>query len=259
MSRAAPASRLRATGLLAASGAALAAALFGGCSDAETGPIVVRGTAVDHGRALFDDPTVAGTEFNQYSCSTCHTGESAEDDLIRPGGSLRGVTKRPSFWAGQEIDLLRAVNACLYWFMLVDEPWTAEDEQARALYAYLESISQGPEGTEARPFTVVLNIADLPPGDAKRGADAYRRACAECHGEVHTGMDRLVNRAPVLPDQTLDDHPLGEYTADERRLVFVEKARHGAFISYTGQMPPFSLEALPDEDMADILQYLDLY
>jgi thiosulfate dehydrogenase len=243
--------------VLAASG--LAAALFGGCADQDPDPKIVRGTAVDHGRAIFDDPTIAGTEFNQYSCSTCHTADGADDDIVRPGGSLRGVTKRPYYWAGQEVDLLRAVNDCLYWFMLVDEPWTAEDEDARALYAYLESISQGTEGTGPAPFTVVLTIQDLPPGDAGRGADAYRRACAECHGEVHTGADRLVDRAPVLPDQTLADHPLGKYTADEQRLVFVEKARHGAFISYTGQMPPFSLEVLPDEDMADILQYLKLY
>ena len=41
--------------------------------------------------------------------------------------------------------------------------------------------------------------------------------------------------------------------------MFVEKVRHGAFLSYTGTMPPFSLEALPDEDLADILSYLDLY
>lgn len=238
---------------------AAASALGAGCGDSTAEPVVEHGTAVDHGRALFEDATVAGTDFNQYSCATCHTGEADDGDVIRPGGSLRGVTKRPSYWAGQELDLLRAINQCLYWFMLKDDAWTAEDVEARAMYAYLESISQGTEGTGAAPFTVVLNIEDLPAGDAKRGAGAYERACAECHGAAHSGMDRLVDRAPILPEQTLQAHPLGEYTEDERRLVFVEKARHGAFISYTGQMPPFSLEALPDEDLADILQFLDLY
>jgi thiosulfate dehydrogenase len=170
-----------------------------------------------------------------------------------------GVTKRPSYWGGQELDLLRSVNACLYYFMLENKPWTAEDEEAKALYAYLDSISQGSEGTAAVPFTVVVAIADLPPGDATRGAAHYARACASCHGPAHTGKDRLVPRAPVLPEQTLKEHPIGDYTATEQRLVFVEKVRHGAFISYSGQMPPLSLEALPDADLADILQYLDLY
>jgi thiosulfate dehydrogenase len=237
----------------------VAGALASGCSgDAE--PIVVHGTAIDHGMAIFQDPAVAGTDLNTYSCATCHSAEGVPAaDVVLPGGSLTGVTKRPYYWAGQELDLLRSINACLYYFMLEDEPWTAEDEQARALWAYLDSISQGPEGTEPTPFTVSVAIADLPQGDATRGEQLYGRACASCHGASHTGADKLVERAPTLPDQTLADHPLGEYTADEQRLVFVEKARHGAFLAYTGTMPPFSLEVLPDEDLADILSYLDLY
>lgn len=238
---------------------AVAAALACGCSG-DPEPVVVQGTAVDHGMAIFQDPGISATDLNTYSCATCHSAEGVPAaDVVLTGGSLDGVTKRPSYWAGQELDLLRAVNACLYYFMLKDEPWTAEDEEAKALYAYLDSISQGTEGTGAAPFTVVLSIADLPEGDAKRGEAAYDRACASCHGAGHTGADKLVERAPTLPEQTLTEHPLGEYTADEQRLVFVEKVRHGAFLSYTGTMPPFSLEALPDEDLADILTYLELY
>lgn len=244
---------------LAVSTCLLAAALASGCSG-EPPPTVIHGTAVDHGMAIFQDPTISGTELNTYSCATCHSAEGIpETDIILPGGSLTGVTRRPYYWGGQEVDLIRAVNACLYYFMLEDTPWTAEDEQARALYAYLDSISQGSEGTGPAEFTVVVSIADLPPGSASRGEETYRRACASCHGSRHAGAGKLVDRAPTLPDQTLEDHPLGEYTADERRMVFVEKARHGAFLAYTGTMPPFSLEALPDEDLADILSYLDLY
>lgn len=235
------------------------AALAAGCSG-EPEPVVEHGTAVDHGKAIFQDPGIAGTELNQYSCATCHSaGDVADPDVLLMGGPLDGVTKRPYYWAGQEVDLLRAVNACLYYFMLRDEPWTADDEEARALYAFLESVSQGSEGTDPAPFTVVQGILDLPPGDAGRGEQAYARACAPCHGARHSGTGKLVERAPALPDQTLSDHPLGEYTADEQRQVFIEKARHGAFLSYTGTMPPFSLESLPDEDLADILAYLDLY
>ncbi len=233
--------------------------LLGGCSDDLAQPVIQGGTAVDHGKVLFSDPGIVGTTVNVYSCSTCHDTGPADPDVLRSGGSLVGVTKRPSYWGGQELDLLRAVNACLYYFMLENTPWTAEDEQARAVFAYLDSISQGSEGTAAVPFTILVSIADLPAGDAIRGAKHYQRACASCHGATHTGKDRLVARAPVLPEQTLGDHPIGQYTAKEQRLVFVEKVRHGGFVSYSGEMPPLSLEALPDSDLADILQYLDLY
>jgi thiosulfate dehydrogenase len=236
--------------------AMLAAALACGCSG-DPEPVVQQGTAIDHGKAIFQDPGVAATELNTYSCATCHSASGVpEVDLLLPGGSLDGVTKRPYYWAGQEVDLLRAVNACLYYFMLKDEPWTKDDEEAKALYAFLESISQGNEGTAPVPFTVVVSIAELPEGDAARGEQIYRLGCAQCHGTKHTGAGRIVERAPILPDQTLLEHPLDRYTPDEQRLVFVEKARHGAFMAYTGTMPPFSLEVLPDEDL---LTYLDLY
>lgn len=238
--------------------APLAALLVSACGG-EPETIVEHGTAADHGRALFSDPGVSGTDSNPYSCATCHSATGIEgSDIVLTGGSLNGVLNRPSYWGGQEVDLLRAVNACLYYFMLKEEPWTAQDEEAKAMYAFLSSISPG-ETADATPFTVVTDIADLPKGDASRGEDAYRRACANCHGTRHAGTGKLVERAPTLPDQTLKDHPLGDYTPDDQRLVFVEKARHGAFLSYTGTMPPFSLESLSDTEMADILTYLDLY
>lgn len=240
-------------------GLATALVMLGGCSNDPVEPVIQRATAIEHGKAIFSDPTITGTTVNSYTCATCHDVGPADPGVLRSGGSLVGVTKRPSYWGGHELDLLRAINGCLYYFMLENKPWAAEEEQASAVYAYLESISQTNEGTAAVPFTIVVSIADLPAGDTTRGAKHYSRACASCHGAAHTGTGRLVARAPILPEKTLADHPLGEYTADEQRLVFVEKVRHGAFISYSGEMPPLSLEALPDPDLADILQYLDLY
>jgi thiosulfate dehydrogenase len=40
--------------------------------------------------------------------------------------------------------------------------------------------------------------------------------------------------------------------------VFVEKTRHGGFLGYGGTMPPFSLNVLSDEDLADLLTFLRL-
>lgn len=240
--------------------AILASAVFAaGCTEEMAAPTIKHGTAIDHGAAIFNDPGIAGTDLNTYSCATCHENGPTNSTIIRPGGSLVGVTKRPSYWGGQELDLLRAVNACLYYFMLKDTPFTAEDEEARALYAYLDSISSGMEGTSATSFTVLVTIADLPAGDSARGSVTYGQACKSCHGPAHTGEGRLVSRAPILPEQTLQEHPLGEYTEKEQRLVFVEKTRHGAFITYSGNMPPFSMEKLSDAEMADLLAYLELY
>jgi thiosulfate dehydrogenase len=230
-----------------------------GCESETPEPILKHGTAIDHGAALFVDPNISGTSLNHYSCATCHENGAVDPGRIRTGASLVGVTKRPSYWGGKELDLLRAINACTYYFMLKSTPYTAEDEDAQALYAYLESISEGTEGMSAVPFSVDVVIASLPGGDATRGKDFYDRGCAYCHGPAHTGKGRLVERAPILPEQTLEQHPLGEYTEDQRRLVFVQKVRHGGFITYSGEMPPFAIEKLSDTELGDILQYLGLY
>ncbi|AUX34427.1 MULTISPECIES: c-type cytochrome [Sorangium] len=239
--------------------AALAcAALACGCAgDPETK--IVDATAVEHGAALFRDPSVAETRFNRYSCSTCHEAIAGEaGDAMLPGAPLAGAVDRPHYWGGQEVDLLGAINHCLYYFMTKDLPWAADDPAARAMYAYLESLPSDGDAAEAVPFTPVYGLREPPPGDPGKGALIHDRACASCHGRARSGEGRLVERAPALPDQTLEEHPLGEYTERERRLVFVEKVRHGGFIGYGGQMPPFSLEVLSDEQFGDLLSFYAL-
>jgi len=230
-----------------------AAAAHVGCAEKITG------TAEEHGAALFSDPTITGTEYNRLACATCHATErpapGAKSALL-PGAPLAGVTLRSSFWGGAENDLLRSVNNCAYYFMLADSPYDAKDATASALYAYLDSLPSGPEDETPAPFTVLVSVKDVPTGDASRGKDIYHRACESCHGEIHTGKARLTTRAPILPDQTLAAHPLDTYTAEQRRLVFIEKTRHGGFLGYGGQMPPFSLEVLPDTDLSDRLTFL---
>jgi len=95
-------------------------------------------------------------------------------------------------------------------------------------------------------------------GNGSRGGKLYTDACASCHGPAHTGDGRLVQRAPVLPEQTLEEHPSPQYDDLDRRLVFVEKVRHGGFVGYGGEMPPFSVEKLSDQDLGDILAFLGI-
>jgi thiosulfate dehydrogenase len=236
---------------------ALLAAAPAGCDpDPETE--VVHGTAVDHGAALFNDPAIAGTSYNELACATCHT-TGAPEEAIRAGADLAGAVDRPSYWGGQEVTLLRSINDCLYYFMLRDAPLAGDDEEAELLYAYLASLPAGATGADPVPFTAVRDVADLAAGDAGRGGVVYNRACLRCHGMARTGEARLVSRAPILPQQTLEEHPAPDYDDTDRRLVFVEKVRHGGFYGYGGQMPPFSLEKLSDEELADLLSYLGLY
>ena len=214
-----------------------------------------RGSAVEHGRALFDDRRASPNASNAFSCGTCHRAEKTFA-RIDPGGALGGVTSRRSFWAGQRVDLLEAINDCRTFFMDAPRPWTVEDEDARATYAFLAQLPPSP--SDRIPFTLVP-AADLPRGDPKRGSSAYALACKGCHGTLHEGVGRLTTFIPLLPDEVIKEHAaIAAPGSPALRLVFVSKIRGGAFRS-GGSMPPFSREALADEDVAGILALFALY
>jgi cytochrome c len=221
-----------------------------------SGTEVVHGTAVDHGRSLFADPKASSSVSNTFTCATCHRGEAGAQPLERlvPGAPLGGVTTRKAFWGGQRVDLLESINDCRAFFMDARIPWTTDDEDARAMYAFLTQLS--PASADPIPFTVVTNPVDLPAGDPKRGAIAYDLACKTCHGSVHDGSGRLATFIPILPDEVIRSH--ASLPPAQLRLVFVNKARTGAFRG-GGSMPPFSREVLADDDLAGIVAYFALY
>lgn len=82
----------------------------------------------------------------------------------------------------------------------------------------------------------------------------YDAACAHCHGAIGSGDDRIATDLPRLPDDVLAAHR--HYSAQDQRLVFIEKVRHGGFLGYPGRMPPFSVEALTDAQLSDMLAAL---
>ena len=222
-----------------------------------SGPEIVRGTAVDHGRGLFDDPKASPSASNTFTCATCHRVDVNAPTMARidPGAPVGGVTARRTFWGGQRIDLLASINDCRAFFMDARVPWTTDDEDARAVYAFLAQLPPAAPASDALPFTVVGNPVDLPAGDPRRGAIAYDLACKTCHGAVHDGSGRLASFIPSLPDEVVRSH--AELSPVQLRLVFVTKARSGAFRG-GGSMPPFSREAPSDEDLAGILAYFAL-
>jgi thiosulfate dehydrogenase len=233
-----------AIGLVALLGAAAA-----GACEGETA--VETRTAVEHGEILFGLSELSPAPGNHLACSDCH---DAAPRSYLTGGALAGVTSRPSYWAGQELTLLGAINHCRYYFMLADQDWTGQEVEARAVYAYLESL----EGDGAPASFTLGQVVDPGPGDAARGKPVFEAACASCHGAIHTGEGKKTPNAPSLPDETLAEHPSPKYSDADRRLVFVQKTRHGTFRGYGGQMPPFSLEVLSDAALADLLAYLGL-
>jgi thiosulfate dehydrogenase len=206
----------------------------------------------ERGKALFRSTELSPSSRNAYTCSTCHD-ERVTGETLKPGALLAGATQRSRFWGGQQNDLLRAVNDCRRYFMAATVPLLADEPNAVALYAYLESLGDAAERDPVE-FSIVRTISDVPRGDAAVGAVLFQRACANCHGLANEGLGRLVFDAPLLPQDTLAEH--ASFSARAQRLVFIEKIRHGGFLGYGGSMPPFSAEVLSDQDIADILEGL---
>jgi thiosulfate dehydrogenase len=207
-------------------------------------------SAVERGRALFSSPTLSRNSFNELSCSSCHATSSADTRLL-PGAPMPGVVLRPSYWGGDETDLLESLNQCLSSFMLETKGLAPDDPNAVDLYAFLESLP--PERPDAQPFDLVRELGPVPAGDAARGEGLYASACGWCHGAIHTGEGRGVALAVLVPEATLDEH--GDDPTYDVRTVFVEKIRHGRFLGFGGLMPPFSRELLSDQDVGDVLAY----
>ena len=223
------------------------ALLAGGC-----GPT----SAEVFGEELFNDPRLSPSSFNTFSCATCHsTRATPPEDKLHTGLSLYGAASRPTWWGGYETRLLDAVNFCYTAFMRATVPLSEDDPKSRALYEYLVSISPERQAP-TQPFTLVRDIEEVPRGSTTRGEQVYRAACEECHGAVRTGAGRLTSLAPVLPDVTREYGQLFPGTAPS--LVFIEKVRHGRFFGVGGNMPPYSLEALSDEDLGALLAWLGL-
>ncbi len=209
--------------------------------------------AREFGALAFHDPGFAGSQFNSFSCHTCHATR-ADDPRILSGAPMPGVTERQGWYGGRASSLFDAVQFCYVSFMrgTTLEP---DSERARALYEYLASLkSEGP--TDTLPFTVMGNVADVPRGDYDLGGEVYKRACHDCHGALHTGNGRNTTRASLLPEIT------GEYAeifpGVDPAVVVVEKVRHGQFFGVGGNMPLYSQEALSDEQLGALLSYLGL-
>jgi thiosulfate dehydrogenase len=213
-------------------------------------------SAADFGEALFQDARLSESQYNRFSCATCHaTTPTPPAGRVLAGHTLHDVAFRPSWWGGYQTQLLDAVNFCYVNFMRGVSPLTPEEPKSRALYEYLVRISPDRQAP-ALPFTVVKDIQEVARGPVSRGAEVYRAACQDCHGEPHTGKGRLTELASVLPEVAEDYGTL--FPGVPASLVVIEKVRHGQFFGVGGNMPLYGREALSDEDLGALLAFLAL-
>lgn len=207
--------------------------------------------ASTYGEQLFNDPQFAGSQFNVWSCATCHAVWD-KDTRILPGASMVGAANRPSFFGGRERRLIDAAGFCYVYFMRGPGPLQPDEPRSRALYEYLQSL--GYQGAPAVPMTLVMAAEDVPRRDATRGEAVYREACQSCHGEKSTGRGQNSVLASKLPNVAAEYPTLFPGVAPG--LVFIEKVRHGQFFQVGGNMPFFTKEALSDDDLGALLSYL---
>jgi thiosulfate dehydrogenase len=231
--------------------------LLGGCGD-DTIP------AATVGARLLADPALSPSPLNAFACTTCHQVAVAPPDggPLYAGADLYDVVHRPSWWGGNVTELLDAINYCLVEFM-GGAALDPNDPRARAIDEYLLTVSPDAPAP-AWPLTVVKNVTDLgalaASADAGHGAAVWDRACRGSPGDLHTGAGKLGSLTSVVPEDTLNG-PVCRPVADPRacaRAVVVEKVRHGKFFNIGGTMPLYSVEALGDDALADVLAYVGL-
>lgn len=217
--------------------------------------------AADRGHQLYSDPAFSQAPSNAFACGTCHSDAPAAglpgrggDGRRYAGYTLYGAAYRTAFWNGGFSLLLDAVSFCAVQFMNASAV-APDDPAGLALLAYLKTLG-GPGPDPALPCTVVRNIdatylASLPKGDAGRGGDLYRAACATCHGDLHTGNGRLSGRVSIIPEATV-----ATFGAAVAPVAVAEKVRHGKFFGISGVMPLYCTELLGDAELADLLAYV---
>ena len=212
-------------------------------------------TAAEVGEEKFNDPGgFSESGLNEMSCATCHTTTAEPpDDRIRPAYSLYGTVAREAWWGGRAARLIDAANSCIVYFLRGDE-LDPESDAAKQLYEYLLSITPEGSPSDPLPLTLVENIQPIAPGDATAGADVYRRACQYCHGDTHTGAGGFSSF--ILPESMADYDEI--LPGESKALILVEVIRHGRFFGVGGVMPFFGTELLSDEQIADLIAYLEL-
>ena len=207
--------------------------------------------ASTRGRAVFTDPDFSGSQFNVFSCATCHPSSPG----VAPGPALNlaGAVDRERWWNGEMTSLYDAANFCWRYFMRGFPAIDPADDDARALFEYLDALGTGEPAPTAR-YTVVEQLVDPGAGDAGEGEAVWDHLCRVCHGDAQTGEGRLGPDVSTVPGAS---QAIAIELGVDARLVVIEKIRHGQFFGVGGNMPFYPLEVLDADALADLLAFLD--
>ena len=199
-------------------------------------------TPEGQGERLMHDSSL-GANGNVIACASCHTtaDETAEGDefegAVHPAHSLWDVGRRPTLWQGISPNPASAAALCTRLFMLNPDGLTRE-HQAQ-LHAYLEKISPDdvapPTDFQTILLTRATGLKNPVQGDRKHGAKLEKLFCKSCHSPTSV-------RPPLTPGLYEPDYLV-------KRVRWLRgKDNH--------QMPPISMERLPDAQLRDIVTYL---
>ena len=208
-----------------------------------TGMDVFSTPAFNQGRAMKDNSLG-----NSFACATCHDiGETSSDGFRRAGHSLATASVRADFKNGQLATLLEAVNSCRKDWMGA-KTYTEESADWLLLKAY---ISEQTELESAASLSFAIKPAptavDLSGADKAAGQTLFNKSCAICHGANAVGTER----GPALAGTTLTAVNI----AAKVRTSGPANSEVYDGVS-NGIMPFWSADKLADDELADIIAYL---
>jgi len=188
---------------------------------------------------------------NNIACADCHSdGTNTSNPLTKYFSNIQGASKRTSTFMGKfkgEEVALNAGGATLCWqeYMRMKTPLTPE--QIQSLNSYYTSVAGKDSSSEIKYETIALPVKDKAKlkgvqsviialkGDAVKGEQTFKNACAFCHGENST-----VKKVPSM---------LEDFEGNVKSITFNVRLGDGA-------MPFFHAPALSDQDIADVAAYI---
>jgi mono/diheme cytochrome c family protein len=169
----------------------------------------------------------------KVACADCHLiadpRQAVPDDLIRPGHNLFDAFGRGTWWNGRvTTDCGEAAEVCFKRFMGGEEL----DGRARTALVLFMKGRAAPVSNPMILHRVPPGRAEVSQGDAARGRDLFRRACAICHS---------AGDGPAGPD-------LAASSMTAREIADVVRTGRN-------RMPLFQGDVLSDADVADLAVY----